>query len=90
MMNKDAWIKRLHEEGFEDIRICPIEVNFDSGEHMHDEHTVHVILSGELTIMDKEGIKTYKQGDKVEFPAGTRHSAKSKSGGIMLIGVKRK
>ena len=90
-MNKQEWIRKLKEEGFTDIRVCPIESNFDSGEHTHDEHTVHVILTGELTIIDKNGVKTFYPGDKVEFPKGTTHKAIGRpKRGSMIVGVKRK
>ena len=82
-------MKKLEKEGFTDVRVCPIEAGMDSGEHTHDEHTVHVILSGELTITGKNGTKTFRPGDRVEFPKGTRHSAKGgPSKGRMIVGVK--
>ncbi len=90
-MNEQEWIKKLEQEGFENIRVCPIEAGFDSGEHTHDEHTVHVILNGELTISNLEGSKTFRQGDRVEFPAETKHKAKGGvNAGRMIVGVKAK
>jgi len=83
-------MKRLRQEGFTDLRVYPIESGFDSGEHTHSKHTVHVILTGELSITDKKGTKTYWPGDKVEFPAGATHSAKGGlKKGSMIVGVKR-
>lgn len=82
---EQEWIKKLEQEGFREIRICPIPR--DAGEHTHDQHTVHVILEGELTIEDQEGTKTFRPGDRVEFPAGTTHKA-SGTGGSMIVGVK--
>lgn len=85
-----SWIKRLEQEGFTDIRVCPIEAGFDAGWHTHDQHTVHVILSGELTISDRESVKTLHPGDRVEFPAGTTHKAKGVAdAGSMIVGVKK-
>lgn len=89
-MNKQEWMKKLKKEGFTDLRVCPIESGFDSGEHTHEEHTVHVILSGELIIIDHKCTKTYRPGDKVEFPVGTTHSAKGgRKKGRMIVGVKK-
>lgn len=89
-LDEATWKKLLIAEGFTDFRVCPIAAGFDSGEHTHDEHTVHVILSGTLSIVDKTGTMTYKPGEKVEFPAGTRHSAfGGKEAGSMIVGVKR-
>jgi len=89
-MNEKELIKKLEGEGFKDLRVCPIEQNFNSGEHTHDERTVHIILTGELTISDKNGTKTFHPGDRVEFPAGTKHNAKSSKKGSMIVGVKHK
>lgn len=89
-MTTDEWITLLEQEGFTDIRVCPIPPNEDLPEHEHDEHTVHVILEGELTIIDKDGTRTYMPGDRVDFPAGTVHKARgSLPDGTMLTGVKR-
>ncbi|MDB4978573.1 MAG: hypothetical protein JWM56_759, partial [Candidatus Peribacteria bacterium] len=83
------WIATLEREGFKDIGVCPIPPNKDLPEHMHDQHTVHMILEGELIIKDNEGTKTYRPGDRVEFPAGTTHKARgSTDTGKMIIGVK--
>lgn len=91
MMDKRTVIKKLEKEGFTDIRVCPIPPRFDSGEHTHDEHTVHVILTGELTITDKNNTKTFYPGDCVEFGAGTTHSAKGGAKkGSMIVGVKKR
>ncbi len=89
MSNNEEWTKKLKKEGFSDIRVCPLPPNIDTDEHTHCQHTVHVILSGELTISDDNGTKIYRIGDQVEFPAGTTHRAKGNSeGGEMITGVK--
>lgn len=83
-------MEKLKKEGFIDLRVCPIPPNIDTCEHTHDQHTVHVILNGELTITDSNGTRTYKPGDIVEFPAGTTHRARGNSDdGRMIIGVKK-
>lgn len=89
-MNVDELITQLEQEGFTDLRVCPIPPNRDLPEHAHDEHTVHVILEGDLTIIDKDGTRVYSPGDRVDFPAGTVHKARgSTDDGTMLIGVKK-
>lgn len=87
-LDEKEWTEKLQKEGFSGIRVCPLPPDIDTGEHTHDQQTIHVILSGELIISDKTGTKIYKAGDKVEFPAGTTHKAKSSSGGEMIVGVK--
>lgn len=88
-MNEKKFLERLRREGFTEVRVCPIEPGTAPGEHTHDQHTVHVILSGELTITDHEGSKTFRPGDRVEFPAGTTHKAQGGTiVGSMIVGVK--
>ena len=88
-MNTKQWLTKLKKQGINDAQIAEMEPNFKPGEHTHEQHTIHVILKGELTITDKSGKKTYKQGDYVEFPAGTTHSAQfGPNGCTMIVGVK--
>lgn len=83
-------IQELENEGFSDFSMCNFGPGFDSGEHTHDEHTVHVIVDGELTIVDDKGEKVYESGEIVEFPAGTKHIAKSgKEDFAMIVGTKK-
>lgn len=89
-MNEQALITSLEQEGYTDVRVCPIPPDVDLPEHTHDEHTVHIILNGGLIIIDGEGTHTYKPGDRVEFPAGTVHKARGTTNdGTMIIGVKK-
>lgn len=60
-----AWIKQLTQEGFIDVRICPLPPNTDTPGHTHDKQTVHIIVSGGLEIVDTSK-KTYHPSDRVE------------------------
>lgn len=87
-MNRQHWLDKLKKEGIKDPQVCTMPKS-NGGEHTHDQHTVHVILKGELTITDKTGKKTYKPGDRVDFPAGTKHSVQfGPKGCTMIVGVK--
>jgi quercetin dioxygenase-like cupin family protein len=82
-------IKELEQEGYTDVHVCPIPPNRDFPEHTHQEDTVHIITSGELNITDRSGTRTYRPGDRIEFPAGTTHQARgSTDSGKMIVGVK--
>lgn len=81
-------MEELKKEGFADIRICPLPPNEDLPEHTHGQHTVHIILRGELVISNKIGTKIYKPYNRVEFPSGTIHKARGTKTGEMIIGVK--
>lgn len=88
-MTEKEWIKKLQQEGFTDLRVCPIEPGEDP-EHTHELHTVNLILSGELTIIDAVGERTFRAGDRVETTAGTAHRAKNgPTLGSMIVGVKK-
>ncbi len=83
------WILKLEQEGFTDLRVCPIPPNKDLPEHTHDDHTVHVVLDGKLIITDHGNTETFQPGDRVDFPAGTTHKARgSIDFGKMIIGIK--
>jgi quercetin dioxygenase-like cupin family protein len=87
--NEKEWIQKLEDEGFIDVRVCPIPPNQDMPEHRHDQHTVHVIIDGGLTITDTMGTRTFGPGDRIDFPPGTVHKAKGETdNGRMIIGVK--
>ena len=79
----------LKKEGYEKTFIVPMESGFDTGEHTHDVPTVHLILEGELIIVDPKGTQVYRAGDRVEFSAGTTHGARSGNGRMrMAVGMK--
>jgi quercetin dioxygenase-like cupin family protein len=88
-MTQEEWMKALAAEGFSDLSVVSFAPGFVAGEHTHDQHTVHVILSGDLIITDGDESKTYRPGDRVEFPVGTTHHAR---GGAqawsMIVGTK--
>lgn len=87
--NEKEWIRKLKREGFTELRVCPIPPDEDLPEHTHDRYTVHVILSGELIITDAAGARIFRPGDRVDFRAGTTHTARGNSNpGTMIIGEK--
>ena len=90
-MNQEEWMERLKREGMREISVVTLKPSVVPGEHTHEKATIHVILKGELVIEDKEGKKTYKPGDRVDFPAGTKHIASfGPQGCTMIVGVKEK
>jgi uncharacterized protein YndB with AHSA1/START domain len=80
-------LQQLDEAGFKNLQICPLPPHQDFGEHTHDVKTVHIILSGQLTVIDKDQSQTYQTGDQIEFPANTTHKALGgPEGGYMIVG----
>ncbi|MBI4032721.1 cupin domain-containing protein [Candidatus Berkelbacteria bacterium] len=89
MKTEQELIKQLEAEGYTDVRVCPMPPTEVTPPHTHVVHTVHIILDGELTVTENGETKTCKAGDRVEFPAGTTHTARSSiDDGRMVIGVK--
>ena len=79
-------------DGFSNIQTVSMQQGDIPNEpHTHPEHTVHVILKGQLTIIDADGVSTiYKTGDRIDFPAGTTHTAQIGEQGLrMLVGTKK-
>lgn len=87
-MNEQEWLEKLQKEGVKHSTVVTMEPG-STAEHTHDEPTIHVILNGELTIKDSKGEKIYHEGDYIEFPAGTTHSAVFGPEGLtMIVGTK--
>jgi len=91
-MTPQEWQMELETEAFSNIQTVSMqEGDIPAEPHTHPEHTVHIILKGQLEIIDAEGVSTiYKIGDRVDFPAGTTHVAKVGEQGLkMMIGTKK-
>ncbi|HYF10213.1 MAG TPA: cupin domain-containing protein [Candidatus Paceibacterota bacterium] len=88
-MNEKDWVAELEREGYTQVAVCANGPDTDFGEHTHEEHTIHVILEGELTLTDETGSETLKRGQRFEIPAGTKHHAKcGPDGCTFVVGVK--
>lgn len=91
-MNQQEWQIQLETEGFSDIgEVFIRSSDLPPESHTHDQATVHVILKGKLMITDEAGVTTtYEKGDRVDFPAGTTHTASTGPEGMkMLVGIKK-
>lgn len=90
-MTEQEYIESLTNAGYVDVRVCPINTEgVQSEPHTHDEHTVHIILEGKITIEENGTKTTYKKGDKIDFPAGTTHAIQTPAkGAVFITGVKK-
>jgi len=76
-MNKEKEIiQDLLEEGFDSVYAwidAPGSIHMD---HEHPFMSAHVILKGQMTVFvgDKETV--YREGERFDIPARTRHRAK--------------
>ena len=66
----------LNEEGFRHTHVWQDGPNAFYPDHKHNAETVHIILSGEMTLMMDGEAKTYRTGDRCDVPAGAKHSAR--------------
>jgi quercetin dioxygenase-like cupin family protein len=88
-MSEKEWLEKLRSEGVSDVNIVTMEPG-EKPEHTHDQITIHVILEGDLTVINKDGTKVYKPQDYIEFPAGTTHSVRFGEKGLtMIVGIKK-
>jgi quercetin dioxygenase-like cupin family protein len=83
-MTEQEWMEKLANEGYQHLSIAKLPAEFDDL-HTHDEHTVHVMLEGELILIAESGTALLKPGDYFEIPAGTTHKAKTGQGGCRMI-----
>lgn len=89
MKDLAEWLEKLEKEGFKNIMSCANPPHTEFHEHTHEQHTVHVVLEGDLTLREKTGEKTIQEGERFEIPAGTTHNAAcGPQGCTFLVGVK--
>jgi quercetin dioxygenase-like cupin family protein len=88
-MKTQEWIEKLESEGYSNVDVCVNAAYLDFGEHTHEEHTVHVILQGELMVTTDSQSEIFNEGKRVEFPVGTKHHAKAgPEGCTFVVGTK--
>ncbi|MGL5831590.1 MAG: SRPBCC domain-containing protein [Candidatus Altimarinota bacterium] len=80
-------MQNLENAGYKELHVCPLPPHQELDEHTHDVKTAHIILSGQLTIIDQHNnTQTYQADDRVEFPAKTTHKAiGGPEGGYMIV-----
>jgi len=87
--NEKDWIEKLQQEGFTDVHVVTIRPGEDP-QHTHDFDTINVLLDGEITIIDEQGSRTFRAGDRMETPAGTTHRAvNGPTVGRMVVGIRK-
>ncbi len=88
-MDRQAWEKQLHEEGFTHLFVWRDGPDATYPDHTHPVLTAHVVLEGEMRLTMNGQTETYKSGDRCDVPAHTRHSARMGPEGCQyLIGEK--
>ena len=75
MSEKDL-AQELKREGFSHTYVWQDGPGASYPDHTHATETVHIILSGEMTLTMNGRTETYQAGTRCDVPAGTVHSAK--------------
>jgi quercetin dioxygenase-like cupin family protein len=62
---------------------------FVYGEHQHPYHKVLICVSGSITFYTPQGDVLLEPGDRLDLPAGTRHSATVGPDGVTCMEAPR-
>ena len=88
-MDDKKLTEQLRAEGFGHTFVWQDGADAFYPDHAHASETVHIILSGEMTLTMDGRTATYRAGDRCDVPAGTVHSARMGPQGCRyLIGEK--
>ncbi|HTV59055.1 MAG TPA: cupin domain-containing protein [Verrucomicrobiae bacterium] len=89
MSSESQYSRQLAREGFSTVYVWQDAPNAFYPDHVHMGDSAHVILEGELSLTMRGNARTYREGDRVDVPGGTVHSAKIGPAGCRyLIGEK--
>jgi mannose-6-phosphate isomerase-like protein (cupin superfamily) len=75
-MDEKKLAEELRQEGFRQSYVWQDGPNVYYAEHVHNEQTAHIILSGAMTLTIGGRAKTYYAGERCDVPAGAAHSAR--------------
>jgi quercetin dioxygenase-like cupin family protein len=74
-MDEREWSQKLREEGFSRTYKWEDAPGAFYPEHSHPTATVHVILSGEMTLTIEGNAQSFRTGQRFDVPAHAVHSA---------------
>ncbi len=74
-MTENELVGQLQGEGFSHTYVWEDPPDAGYPDHTHRTETVHLILSGEMTLTMDGKSKLYRRGDRCDVPAGAAHSA---------------
>ena len=75
-MDEKSLAAQLRQEGFHNTYVWEDGPNVFYAEHVHQDETAHIILSGEISLIINGHSKSYKRGERCDVPAGVPHSAR--------------
>ncbi len=76
---------QLHEEGFPHTFVWQDGPGAFYPDHTHATETAHIILDGEMTLIQGGTTRTFVAGDRCDVPAGEVHSARMGARGCRYL-----
>ena len=78
-------VKKLEEEGYEEIFVWKDHPNSEYPWHAHPHDEVRWILEGSVLICTETEEITLKSGDRLDLKANTRHRATTGEEGVSYV-----
>jgi mannose-6-phosphate isomerase-like protein (cupin superfamily) len=74
-LNEKELTQQLYAEGFTRVFVWTDGSGVHYAEHTHKSETVHIILTGQMTLEMDGQSEVYQPGDRVDVPPGQTHIA---------------
>lgn len=84
-MNEEQFRQILRARGYDEPAIMESEPGSEREMHCHDRSNLSLVLSGEFTLVQESGAKTYGPGDCCENEAGTLHTERIGLNGVTVL-----
>jgi quercetin dioxygenase-like cupin family protein len=88
-MTEAEFKQHLRNEGYGEAQSLECEANMAKEMHVHEFSASVLVLSGEFTLVTKDGSQTHRPGETCKLTAGTLHAEQTgANGATILIGKK--
>jgi hypothetical protein len=84
-LDEEKLAEGLRLQGFRHTYVWQDGPNTFYAEHVHNEQTAHIILTGELTLIMNDEARTYTAGERCDVPAGAAHAARMGARGCRYL-----
>ena len=84
-MEEKRLADQLLQEGYVHLYVWEDGPDVEYPEHQHRAESAHIILRGEMTMTTNGESEVYRAGDRVDLPAGVRHSARTGPAGCRYL-----
>jgi quercetin dioxygenase-like cupin family protein len=84
-MGEEQFHERLREHGYGEGEFKDFAPNLDGPMHTHDFSVMLMVVSGEFTLAQPDGARTFRPGELCELAAGSPHAERTGPGGARVI-----